>query len=140
MFKTLFIIIISMMVSTLTTAGLLYRYTAPVKALPSQTVAKANPIESIVGFDDQQVSLPQVNSNDLPVVLVDGSTSQLPSANLQQGQVSLNESEIQAQRSFNHQLFVSDITSLSRKLERFNVFLLKEVHRLKGDDTPKKQP
>lgn len=131
MFKTIFIIFVSMIVSTLTTAGLLLRYTAPA-ATPAVTVATVKPIEIAYTSDPEPVAV-------IPVINTDAAVSIAPETQPQPETVAIEVSTAQQSRSFNHQLLVSDITSLSQKLARFNEFLSGEVQRLK-DSKDKKQP
>jgi hypothetical protein len=139
MFKTIFIIFVSMIASALTTAGLLYRYTAPV-ASPSASVAQANPVGISDDFIARQTSsIGEESDAVMPVVNYESIVDQAPAANQQREVVNVEVVTPQQQRSFNHQLLVSDISSLSRKLESFNDFLSNEVQRLKDGKT-KKQP
>lgn len=131
MFKTIFIIFVSMIVSTLTTAGLLLRYTAPV-ATPAVTVATVKPIEIVNTSAPEPVAV-------IPVINTDAAVSIAPETSLQPVTVVVEAPTAQQNRSFNHQLLVSDITSLSQKLASFNDFLSGEVQRLK-DSKDKKQP
>ena len=144
MFKTIFIIIVSMTVSTLTTAGLLYRYTLPA-ATPAVTVAdvsRANPVAIANDFVPPQVKPLGAESNDIAaVVSYDTVVTAVPGSDQTHEIKTVNPdlTTDQQQRSFNHQLLVSDISSLSQKLEQFNDFLSGEVQRLKNSKT-KKQP
>lgn len=141
MFKTIFIIFVSMIVSTLTTAGLLFRYTSPPAAQPATvatvtTVETASPLEIINSSDVEPVVVVQdVPNAEVTVALA-------PAADLTPEPVKVEVATDQLQRSFNHQLLASDISNLSHKLQRFNDFLSAEVQRLKDgkDGKEKKQP
>jgi hypothetical protein len=147
MFKTIFIIIISVTASALTTAGLLYRYTVPVASTqPTQVVSPAPPVALPVTFAPAEYA----NSANNPVAILDeyvNLQTDLSAANTAQSKaaapaiqpVKAVPAAVQPQRAFDHQLLMSDISSLSKKLERFNDFLSGEVQRLKGD-TKKTQP
>jgi hypothetical protein len=135
MFKTIFIIFVSMIVSTLTTAGLLFRYTSPPAPQPV-TFATASPLEIINSLDVEPVAVVT------PVVNSEIAVSLPPEAEIVPEAVNVEIATDQLQRSFNHQLLASDINNLSHKLQRFNDFLSAEVQRLKDgkDGKEKKQP
>ena len=132
MFKTIFIIFISVTASAITTAGLLYRYTvpveqaqqAPVAAAPAQTPApidytnaQPGPVEILDEYVNIQAHRPPVST--APSVQLAPSPPPAGAA--------------APKRAFDHKLLMSDISALSNKLERFNDFLSNEVKRLKGD-------
>lgn len=148
MFKTIFIIIVSVTASAITTAGLLYRYTVPVASiLPAPVVSPAPPVAPPVTFAPAEYAIAANN----PVAILDeyvNLQTDLSAANTAQPQafappvnpVKVAPAAAQPQRAFDHQLLMSDISKLSKKLERFNDFLSGEVQRLKEGDTNKTKP
>ena len=142
MLKTLFIILISVTASAITTASLLYRYTVPIETLPAQTVAaqpvepayasgQPGPVEILDEYVNLQTDLPPQNTAVDP-----GQTDEIKVST----PVKANATDAQSQRGFNHKLLMSDISALSNKLERFNDFLSNEVKRLKDGGSEEKQP
>ena len=157
MLKTLFIIIISVTASALTTAGLLYRYTVPVQmkssAESTETVLKdfedplpvnspkksvkavvTSAIEKSANLLSEYVDLkttpkPQTTINYVPEAPPSKAVDN-PAVN-PDSQVA----QVTGQRSFNHELLMNDISALSQKLERFNNFLSSEVERLRSSDS-----
>jgi len=143
MFKTIFIILISVTASAITTASLLYRYTVPIEALPTQTVAartaapeysssQPDPVEILDEYVNLQTDLSTANTASDP-----GQTTEIKAS---PPPVRPNGNAAQPQRAFNHKLLMSDISALSKKLEKFNDFLSNEVQRLKDGTSEKEQP
>ncbi|MBW8016269.1 MAG: hypothetical protein FVQ82_08790 [Planctomycetes bacterium] len=136
MFKTIFIILVSVTASAITTAGLLYRYTVPIAPAASAPVASA-PVARAVIPPEYAAARPG------PVELLDEYVSlqtELPAANPPSSPAKAPVPAPVPQRGFDQQLLMSDISSLSKKLERFNDFLSGELQRLKEGTAKKKQP
>jgi len=148
MFKTIFIIIVSVTASAITTAGLLYRYTVPVASVQSAQVAsQAAPVAPHVTAAPAEYATAANN----PVAILDeyvnlqtdlsaANTAQLQAAAIPAQPLKTVAATFQPQRAFDHQLLMSDISKLSNKLERFNDFLSGELQRLKEGDTNKTKP
>jgi len=148
MFKTIFIIIVSVTASAITTAGLLYRYTVPVASVQTAQVASqvapvaphvtaapveyANAANNSVAILDEYVNL----QTDLSAA----NTAQPQALALPSQPVKTVAATVQPQRAFDHQLLMSDISKLSKKLERFNDFLSGELQRLKEGSADKTKP
>lgn len=151
MFKTIFIIIVSVTASAITTASLLYRYTVPVASVQTAQVASqfapAAPVAPHVTIAPAEYANPANN----PVAILDeyvNLQTDLSAANTAQPQaaapaiqtVKAASPAAQSQRAFDHKLLMSDISLLSKKLERFNDFLSGQVQKLKEGDTNKTKP
>ncbi|MCF7956782.1 MAG: hypothetical protein K9M75_13345 [Phycisphaerae bacterium] len=148
MFKTIFIIFVSVTASAITTAGLLYRYTVPVASVqPTQVASPAAPVAPPITIAPAEYA----NAANNPVEMLDeyvNLQTDLSAANTAQSQaappppqpVKNAAATAQPQRAFDHQLLMSDISKLSKKLERFNDFLSGEVQRLKEGSTNKTNP
>ena len=148
MFKTIFIILVSVTASAITTAGLLYRYTVPVASVQTTQVASpAAPVTPHVTAAPAEYAIAANN----PVAILDEYVNlqiDLSAANTAQPQafappvnpVKVAPAAVQPQRAFDHQLLMSDISKLSKKLERFNDFLSGEVQRLKEGSADKTKP
>lgn len=139
MFKTIFIILISVTASAITTAALLYRYTVPVEqgqptavvSVPVQTETDTTVPASVEILDEYvniQTQRPPVNA----------APEGQPAA-AKQPVVSTPVTTSVPKRAFDHELLMSDIATVSKKLERFNNFLSDELQRLKGG-SEEKQP
>ncbi|MCF7955984.1 MAG: hypothetical protein K9M75_09305 [Phycisphaerae bacterium] len=147
MFKTIFIIFVSVTASAITTAGLLYRYTVPVASVqPAQAASPAAPVAPSVTVNPVEYA----NAANDPVAVLDeyvnlqtdlsAAKSAQPQAAAPPQPVKNAAAAAQPQRAFDHQLLMSDISKLSKKLERFNDFLTGEVQRLKEGSTNKTNP
>ena len=136
MLKTIFIIIVSVTASALTTAGLLYRYTVPVQPAVSfvqpQQMDYTDPRPAPAEILDEYVNL----QTDLPTVTTQPAIAAAPTP---KPVVTVPRPE-QSTRAFDHNLLMSDISGLSKKLERFNDFLSNEVQRLRSGDEEKTKP
>lgn len=132
MFKTIFIILVSVTASAITTAALLYRYTVPVEQGRSDAVVSApvqtetnTPVPGPVEILDEYVSIqtqrPPVNTA-LPEQPAVAKQPAAPSP----------VTTAAPKRAFDHELLMSDISAVSKKLESFNDFLSDELQRLKG--------
>jgi hypothetical protein len=136
MFKTIFLIIVTVVVSALTTAGLLYRYTKPVQSVDRlQRLEPSAAIEAAVKSEGLNIKMVQGAFDKLlggksavktPEVIAETVVAAMPKV----------EAVAQQQRYFDHELLVQDMSSLSEKLQKFNDILSGEIQRLKSNPEP----
>lgn len=129
MLRTIFIIIISIVASAMTTAGILYRYTKPVDSAKSTYVSPSR-----VASEDRQEpgSLIQGMAGKL---LVPAKTEGLINTPDKSSVLTVPEADVPVaqQRYFDHELLVKDMSLFSGKLQKFNEILSGEIQRLKSN-------
>ncbi len=129
MFKMIFFILLSVIVSVATTIGVLMRYSniSPKDVLSSNVAVADVPVERRMIFDVGQVE------HDAVAV-------QMPENTVNWVQEEQESAEKSAPGQFDYQKLNRDLQAVSRTLEQFNNMIFDEIQRLKGSSQEKAKP